>query len=58
VKVVTTDGFGESDSNDITHRIQQRLGALVDVIVEPVQSIPRTKAGKFKAVVSLLKDGH
>jgi len=55
VKVVTTDGFGEGDVNDITHRIHQRLGPLVNVIVEPVSSIPRTKAGKFKAVVSLLK---
>lgn len=56
VKVTTTDGFGESDINDITHRIQQRLGESVNVIVEPVFSIPRTKAGKFKAVVSLLKE--
>lgn len=55
VKVVTTDGFGESDVNDITHRVQQRLGTDVKVIVEPVVSIRRTKAGKFKAVVSLLK---
>jgi len=55
VKVVATDGFGENDVYDITHRIQQRLGLLVNVIVECVPSIPRTKAGKFKAVVSLLK---
>jgi phenylacetate-CoA ligase len=55
VKVVPTEGFGDPDVNDLIHRVQQRLGASVDVIVEPVQSIPRTKAGKFKAVISLLK---
>ena len=53
VKVVTTDGYDQNDVNDITHRIRQRLGN-VQVIVEPVDSIPRTQAGKFKAVVSLL----
>ncbi len=54
VKVVATDGFDANDIADITHRIQQRLGPSVNVIVESVPSIPRTLAGKFKAVVSLL----
>jgi phenylacetate-CoA ligase len=55
VKVVTTQGFGENDVNDITHRIHQRLGPDVKVIVEPVSGIARTKAGKFQAVISLVK---
>jgi phenylacetate-CoA ligase len=54
VKVVTANGFGEADTQDIIRRVQQRLGAQVEVIVEPVSNIPRTKAGKFQAVVSLL----
>lgn len=54
VKVVVTDGFGESDVVDIVHRIQQRLGETVRVRVEPVSEIARTKAGKFQAVISLL----
>jgi acyl-CoA synthetase (AMP-forming)/AMP-acid ligase II len=54
VKVVTANGFGEADTQDIVRRVQQRLGAQVEVIVEPVSDIPRTKAGKFQAVVSLL----
>jgi phenylacetate-CoA ligase len=53
-KVVVSDGFGESDLKDITNRIIQRLGD-VQVVVEKVDSIPRTSAGKFKAVVSLLR---
>jgi phenylacetate-CoA ligase len=55
VKIVTTADFGENDVNDITHRIHQRLGPDIKVIVEPVPAIARTKAGKFQAVVSLLK---
>lgn len=54
VKVVPSDGFGETDVQDIVHRVQQRLGAQVKVEVEPVAEIPRTKAGKFQAVVSHL----
>ena len=52
VKVVPSEGFTESDAKDVVGRVRQRLGAGVDVIVEPVSQIPRTAAGKFKAVVS------
>lgn len=55
VKVVATEGYGESDDRDIIHRVQQRLGSSVEVTVECVPSIPRTKAGKFKAVISSVK---
>jgi phenylacetate-CoA ligase len=54
VKVVPTDGFGADDETDIVQRVQQRLGAKTSVSVEVVHEIPRTKAGKFQAVVSLL----
>lgn len=57
VKIVPTDGFEPSDSMDIIRRVQQRLGAEVVVIVEIVTHIPRTKSGKFHAVVSLLPKG-
>ncbi len=56
VKVVPTPKFNISDKNEIIHRVQQRVGNNVNVVVELVDKIPRTKAGKFKAVVSLLKD--
>jgi phenylacetate-CoA ligase len=55
IKVVPSNGFGPTDVEDIIHRTQQRLGPQVNVIVEQVTSIPRTDAGKFRAVVSLLK---
>ncbi len=54
VKVVPTSDFNQSDCLEIEKRIQQRLGASVKVIVETVSEIPRTKAGKFKAVISNL----
>ncbi len=54
VRVVPAPGFGEPDALDIVKRIQQRLGPGVEVLVEPVERIPRTANGKFKAVVSLL----
>jgi phenylacetate-CoA ligase len=52
VKVVPTDGFGEADMEDIRQRVQKRVGD-IKVVVEPVNEIPRTKAGKFKAVINL-----
>jgi phenylacetate-CoA ligase len=55
VKVVVTEGFGAEDVTDIQRRIRQRLGNAVQVRVEAVESIPRTKSGKFQAVISLLK---
>lgn len=56
VKVVTTDGFRLSDETDIITRVQQRLGKSVQVSVEKVELIPRSKSGKFKAVVSKLNE--
>lgn len=52
VKVVPSGDFGQEDVDEIAHRVQQRLGDTVNVIVESVQEIPRTKAGKFQAVIS------
>jgi len=52
VKVVPTEEFDLTDRRDIIHRVQQRLGEGVAVAVETVSEIPRTKAGKFKAVIS------
>jgi phenylacetate-CoA ligase len=56
VKVVPTEDFDIKDIQDIVHRVQQRLGDKVRVEVEPVVEIPRTKAGKFQAVVSKLNN--
>lgn len=56
VKIVPTEGFEEADKIDIANRIHQRLGNQVNVIVELVPSIERTNAGKFKAVISKVRN--
>jgi phenylacetate-CoA ligase len=53
IKVVPANGFNDADVQDIVSRTRQRLGD-VQVVVEPVDTIPRSAAGKFRAVVSLL----
>lgn len=57
VRVVPANGFSSTDVQDITQRVRQRLGSEVEVIVEPVESIPRTKAGKFRAVICNIPPG-
>lgn len=54
VKVVPTTGYGAADAENIIQRMKQRLGPTAQIVVETVNSIPRSKAGKFQAVVSLL----
>ncbi len=56
VKVIPTQGYDQRDVEEITHRIQQRLGWQVKVEVETVSQIPRTASGKFQAVVSRLHE--
>ena len=53
-RVVPVYGFGESDTQDIISRVQQRLGPQTEVIVETVAELPRTAAGKVQAVISRL----
>jgi phenylacetate-CoA ligase len=54
VRVVPVQGFGAADEAEIIRRVQKRLGADIEVIVNQVEAIHRTKAGKFKAVISQL----
>ncbi|MCP4664174.1 MAG: phenylacetate--CoA ligase family protein [bacterium] len=54
IKVVAAPGFGPRDAAEMIARVRQRLGPAVGVEVETVDAIPRTAAGKFQAVVSLI----
>lgn len=58
INVVAADGFGEADRLEIVRRVHQRVGAEIDVVVACVDHIPRTAAGKFAAVVSLVRAAH
>ena len=55
-KIVPSESYGPETEQEIVRRIRQRLGPEVRVVVEPAAAIPRTAAGKFQAVVSLLRD--
>lgn len=57
-RVVPTEDFNQDDVIDIRHRIVQRLGSGIQVRVETVPRIARTKAGKFKAVISNLTNPY
>lgn len=56
VQVVPAEGFGERDAIGVAQALQDRLGTDVKIRVECVESIPRTKAGKFRAVLSMVSD--
>ena len=58
VKVVPSAGYGPADADAIAGRVRQRLGPAVEVVVEAVEVIPRTPAGKFQAVVSRLASSN
>jgi phenylacetate-CoA ligase len=55
VRIVPIGNFDQADIQEITQRVQHRLGYGVDVTVETVKEIQRTKSGKFQAVISILK---
>ena len=56
VNVVPAPGFGPRDEREIVRGLRQRLGDSMGITVESVDSIPRTEAGKLRAVISRV--GH
>lgn len=57
IRVVAMPDFGRADVDDLIARVHARLGKGVRVEVEQVAEIPRTRAGKFKAVISHVSTG-
>jgi len=56
INVVASPLFGKDDENIIIQRMRSQLGPLVNIHIVIVPSIPRSKNGKFKSVISELKD--
>ncbi|OIP89557.1 MAG: hypothetical protein AUK24_06210 [Syntrophaceae bacterium CG2_30_49_12] len=54
VKVITTDGFNEAETNLIHKRFDERLGP-VNVEIVRVSELERTKGGKIRAVIDRMK---
>jgi phenylacetate-CoA ligase len=50
VRLVPAPGFTQSAVDEITSRLQARLGQ-VQVIIESLPEVPRTANGKFRAVI-------
>jgi phenylacetate-CoA ligase len=53
VRYVPTEQFNDEHARTIVRRLQDRLGPL-QVIMEPMDKIPRTANGKFRAVLCRL----
>jgi phenylacetate-CoA ligase len=56
INVVPAPGFGDRHREDLVRELQGRISRSVDVVVETVDAIPRTPAGKFPLQVSLLEE--
>jgi phenylacetate-CoA ligase len=57
VKVVVGTSFGMKEEMKILSRFEERLGKVL-VNIEQVKEIPRTDRGKFRAVISKIKQGE
>ena len=53
-KIVRRPGYNKADEDNIMMYVRQLISPTIKVYFEYVDEIPRTKAGKFKAVVSNL----
>ena len=51
IRIVPADGFTPADGSALADRLRERMGD-IEVIVEQVDHIERTRNGKFRAVIS------
>ena len=56
VSIVTTENFTLQDEKVLLRNIQQRAGDEIKVVIEKTDAIARTKRGKFRLVISELKN--
>ena len=55
VRIVPGAGFEKSMADQLVAELRKRVGERIGIEVEIVTAIPRTKAGKFRAVVSRVR---
>lgn len=58
VLLVPRPGFGEADLRALEGELRARLGGAMRIDFEPVDAIPRQPNGKFRGVVSELREGR
>jgi phenylacetate-CoA ligase len=56
VRVVPAPGWLPEHAAELRRRVEMRVGGSMTVAVESVDGIPRTKAGKFRAVVRRFRE--
>lgn len=55
LRIVKRNNYSMATEQELVHNIRTMISPTIEVVFEYVDEIPRTKAGKFKAVVSELK---
>ena len=56
VRVVPTEQFGDEDRNAIVRELRRRVGDDLEISFRPLDSLVRSKTGKFKAVISDIEE--
>lgn len=57
IRLVAGPAYNEHDEQELIHGMKERLGESVDIVIEKADALERTKAGKFKWVISKVKLG-
>ena len=52
IKILRREGYSENDSAHLISALRERVGPTMRIELEFVESIPRTKSGKFRWVIS------
>lgn len=52
LRIVPGDGYTDEQVELVTKKLRDRVGENISVTVELLDEIPKTSAGKFRAVVS------
>ena len=55
VLIVPANNFTWNDENILLEKLRERLGQEMKIVIQKVDSIPRTKRGKFKVVISKIR---
>lgn len=58
LKLVTDDRYNKNEENSLLENIRYRVGANIDISIERVNDIPRTKSGKYRWVISKVPKGQ
>jgi phenylacetate-CoA ligase len=58
IRIVKADSYGPADEKQLLEEFRRHLGESIDLTLEYVDRIPRTKTGKFRAVISNIEKEH